>query len=206
MEFNGKSVDPAGHPAGRTDFYGIVRADLEDSLLYCQERMIAYTDRPVPLAKLGALSKANPADTAKSGAKESGDKEADDQPQLALIECYKNAVGISRKVDPILPMVLQQQRIEAEELLVYERSTGEFHVPGKGKVFLYDRSDNSRDQGMSSGGDASSPRVRRRAHSYPCLEPKPLRHDSFYRCTLGRKPNYAPAHNQLTCPPASSHP
>ena len=57
MEFNGRSVDPAGHPAGRTDFFGIVTAELEDSLLYCEERMIAYTDRLVPLAKLGALSK-----------------------------------------------------------------------------------------------------------------------------------------------------
>ena len=65
MEFNGRSVDPAGHPAGRTDFLGIVTAQLEDSLLYCEERMIAYTDRIVPLAKLGALSKSNPADTGK---------------------------------------------------------------------------------------------------------------------------------------------
>ena len=63
MEFNGRSVDPAGHPAGRTDFLGIVTAQLEDSLLYCEERMIAYTDRIVPLAKLGALSKSNPADS-----------------------------------------------------------------------------------------------------------------------------------------------
>ena len=42
------------------------------------------------------------------------------------------------------------KRFEADELLVYERLTGEFHVPGKGKVFLYDRSDNSGGPGMSS--------------------------------------------------------
>ena len=62
MEFNGRSVDPEGHPAGRTDFYGIVTAQLEDALLHCEERMIAYTDRIVPFTKLGSLSKPNPAD------------------------------------------------------------------------------------------------------------------------------------------------
>ena len=51
MEFNGRSVDPAGRPAGRTDFHGFVTAQLEDALLHCEERMIAYTDRPVPLGK-----------------------------------------------------------------------------------------------------------------------------------------------------------
>ncbi len=150
MEFNGKSVDPAGRPAGRTDFFGIVTAQLEDSLLHCEERMIAYTDRPVPLAKLGTLANAE-----KTGGQAAGNEETDDQPQLALIECYKKAIGISRKVDPILPTILQQQRIEADELLVYERLNGEFHIPGKGKVFLYDRSDNSRGQNMTPGADAS---------------------------------------------------
>ena len=150
MEFNGKSVDPAGHPAGRTDFFGIVTAQLEDSLLYCEERMIAYTDRPVPLAKLGTLAGAE-----KTGGQAAGNEDTEDQPQLALIECYKKAIGMSRKVDPILPSVLQQQRVEADELLVYERLNGEFHIPGKGKVFLYDRSDNSRGQNMTPGADPS---------------------------------------------------
>jgi hypothetical protein len=156
MEFNGRSVDPAGHPAGRTDFLGIVTAQLEDSLLYCEERMIAYTDRIVPLAKLGALSKSDPAGSGKAGGQPGDGRDADDQPQLALIECYKNAVGISRKVHPNVAAVLQRQEIQADELLVYERLTGEFHVPGKGKVFLYDRSDNSGGPGLAPNDDTAS--------------------------------------------------
>jgi hypothetical protein len=73
-----------------------------------------------------------------------------------LIECYKNAIGINRKVHPDVAAVLQQQRIEADDLLVYEPITGRFHVPGQGKVFLYDRSDNSRAQAAGSSDDAAS--------------------------------------------------
>jgi hypothetical protein len=157
MEFSGRSVDPAGHPAGRTDFHGIVVADLEDSKLYCEERMIAYTDRIVPFTKLGALSQPGPASSDRNVTGSRENDSADEEPQLALIECYKNAIGINRKVHPDVAAVMQQQRIEADELLVYERITGAFHVPGRGKVFLYDRSDNSRGQHGHSGSTTSSP-------------------------------------------------
>ena len=65
--------------------------------------MIAYTDRPVPLAKLGSLAASSPANADKTGDQSGDNKEAEDQPQLALIECYKNAIGVSRKVDPVRP-------------------------------------------------------------------------------------------------------
>jgi hypothetical protein len=152
MEFNGKSIDPDNKPAGRADFYGIATALLEDALLRGEEGIIAYTDRPVPFAQLGALNKAKSKNGEPTDAEEGDDKPADEGPQLAIIECYRNAIGISRKVDPDRPEVLQQQRIEATELLVYDRRTGNFHVPGKGKVYLYDRSDNSRAQGMNLDG------------------------------------------------------
>ncbi len=156
MEFNGMLTDPDGKPAGRADFYGIATALLEDALLRGEEGIIAYTDRPVPFAQLGALNKAKSKDVEPSDVEESRDKPADEGPQLAIIECYRNAIGISRKVDTDRPEVLQQQRIEATELLVYDRRTGNFHVPGKGKVYLYDRSDNSRAQGMNLDGGSSS--------------------------------------------------
>ncbi len=156
MEFNGKSVNPEGSPAGRADFFGVATALLEDALLRGEEGIIAYTDRPVPFAQLGALSKPKPKDAEQADDEGGGDKAADEGPQLAIIECYRNAIGISRKVDPDRPEVLQKQRIEASELLVYNRRTGNFHVPGKGKVYLYDRSDNSRAQGMNLD-DGNSP-------------------------------------------------
>src|SRR5262249_20386077 len=153
---NGRSVNPSGHPAGRTDFHGIVIAEIEDSQLYCEERMIAYTDRIIPLTKLGALSQSNPADSDRNGTRSGENNGSDDRPPLALIECYQNAIGISRKVHPDFAAVLQQQRIEADELLVYERTTGKFHVPGKGKVYLYDRSGNSRGQTSDPRGTETS--------------------------------------------------
>jgi hypothetical protein len=157
MEFNGKSVNPEGGPAGRADFFGVATALLEDALLRGEEGIIAYTDRPVPFAQLGALSKRKPKAAEQADDEGRDDKAADEGPQLAIIECYRNAIGISRKVDPDRPEVLQKQRIEATELLVYDRRTGNFVVPGKGKVYLYDRSDNSRAQGMNlEGGNSPS--------------------------------------------------
>ncbi len=157
MEFNGKSVNPEGSPAGRADFFGVATALLEDALLRGEEGIIAYTDRPVPFAQLGALSQPKRKDAEQAGDEGGGDKSTDEGPQLAIIECYRNAIGISRKVDPDRPEVLQKQRIEATELLVYNRRTGNFHVPGKGKVYLYDRSDNSRAQGMNLDGGKPEP-------------------------------------------------
>jgi hypothetical protein len=161
MEFNGRTVDPEGKPAGRADFFGIVTAELEDALLHCEERMIAFTDKVVPLAQLGAMSTPQPkpksAGTLSTGAPTESSNESSPGPQLALIKCYRNAILISRKVDPLAPILLQQQRVEADELLDYDRRTGRFWVPDKGKVFLYDRSDNSRAHGMNAiGNDQSS--------------------------------------------------
>ena len=68
MDFNGRSTDADGHPAARADFYGIVKANMEDSLLYCEEQMITFTDREVPLAQLGAMSKGQSKPKADRGA------------------------------------------------------------------------------------------------------------------------------------------
>ena len=57
MFFNGQTTDPEGAPAARIDFFGIVNAKMEDASLHAEKKMIAYTDRVVPLAQLGAMSK-----------------------------------------------------------------------------------------------------------------------------------------------------
>jgi hypothetical protein len=152
MEFTGRTADPDGKPAARADFYGIVTAWMEDALLHCEEKMIAYTDRVVPLAQLGAMSRSRP--KAKPGGdvpeSENAQSETDDQPQLTLISCYRKALAINRVVDADTPTVLEKRRIEADDVLDYDRRTGEFAIPGKGIVYLYDRSDNSsRAPGMS---------------------------------------------------------
>ena len=58
MEFTGRSVDPERRPAARADFHGIVTAQMEDAMLHCTEKMIAFTDREVPLTQLGKMTKA----------------------------------------------------------------------------------------------------------------------------------------------------
>ena len=57
MHFAGRSIDPEGRPAARIDFYGIVTAEMEDAKLHAKKQMIAFTDREVPLAQLGEMSK-----------------------------------------------------------------------------------------------------------------------------------------------------
>ena len=47
-------------------------------------------------------------------------------------------MAISRKVDPDFPRPIQQQRLEADDILAYDRRTGDFQVRGKGKVYLYE--------------------------------------------------------------------
>jgi hypothetical protein len=145
MEFTGRTVDPEGRPAAQTNFYGLVTAEMEDAKLHAEEKMITYTDKIVPLAQLGAMSKAQskPKSNDQAGADGNSDSEAEADPQIALIFSYHKAVAISRKVDPDSPQVLQQQRIEADEILAYDRRSGDFFVPGKGVVYLYDRSNDS---------------------------------------------------------------
>jgi hypothetical protein len=151
MEFTGRTTDTTGRPAGKAEFYGMVNAQMEDSQLKCDERMVVFTDREVPLAQLGSLSK-SPTKAGGSGggpANEDGTEDAGpdsgtgDQPQvdLAMIYCFGKSLAVSRKIDPDAPIVNQQQMILAERRLDYNRRTGEFYVPCPGKVFLYDRSD-----------------------------------------------------------------
>ena len=109
---------------------------------------------------------------------------------LALIFCYHNPLAISRKVDPDLPRPIQQQRLEAVDVLAYDRRTGRFWVPDKGKVFLYDRSDNSRAPGMNlDGGDDSSRKpAGTEPHHHARIEPAFNRVESDDRRTLGQDP------------------
>jgi hypothetical protein len=175
MEFNGRTKDPAGRPAGRADFYGAGNAKMTDALLHWEQKMIAFTDREVPLKQLGSPI----ADPARGAADreqpelpegdENGERTAPGRSRvdIALLYCFGNPTAISRKVDPDVPVVLEKQRIDAWDYpgkardgsevvnpgrLNYNRGTGEFHVPGPGIVYLYDRPDDSQKAGEGSGG------------------------------------------------------
>jgi len=133
MEFFGRSRDPDDNPAAKAVFYGKVRADMEDGVLQCEDHMITYTDREIPLASLGALSQTTTAQPAQAE-----EKNSESKPELTLVECFQKAVAINRKVDPDRPIELQRQMVQGDYLR-YDRRTGEFYVPGRGYVHLYER-------------------------------------------------------------------
>ncbi|HZW29694.1 MAG TPA: hypothetical protein VFF52_03250, partial [Isosphaeraceae bacterium] len=176
MEFTGRTKDPLGHPAGRADFFGRVNAQMEDAQLKASEKMIAFTDKEVPLTQLGSLSRnatgAGPSANRPANADVEADaddpSQAQSQADLALIYCYGKSLGVSRKVDPDLPIVIQKQIILAEKQLIYDRRTGKFYVPCAGTVWLYDRSDNSsQTAGPETGRNGQAPRGTTRGGSRP---------------------------------------
>src|SRR5208283_170774 len=156
MLFYGKSLDPDKRPAAKAVFYKNVRSEMEDGLLYCTKIMTTYTDKPVPLADLGKMSKAGSG----SGAKKKTDRdpaaggaEAEPKPDLTLIDLVGNAVAISRKVDPDRPVLVSLQKITSDHL-IYDRRTGDFHSPGPGLVYLYDKADDPAKPKKGSDGEA----------------------------------------------------
>ncbi|MHB1557816.1 MAG: LptA/OstA family protein [Isosphaeraceae bacterium] len=174
MRFNGRSKDTLGRPAGRGDFLGLVRAEMTDSLLYCEQKMVVFTDREVPLADLGTSMPGSESDRAD----EPRDPEIDEESaprksrvNLAMLFCYGNPVAINRKVDPDLPVVLEREKIIAWDrpadpirpkerppvagLLQYNRLTGQFFVPGPGMVFLYNRPEEGKKNGQPGTSPAS---------------------------------------------------
>src|SRR5262249_6306334 len=56
MEFMGRATDLEGRPAAKAIFYGQVAAVMEDARLQCEDHMITYADRVIPLTKFGSLS------------------------------------------------------------------------------------------------------------------------------------------------------
>jgi hypothetical protein len=155
MEFEGRSTDADGNRAAKATFHGFVVAEIEDGKLSCTDHMITYTDKEIPLTQLGTLMK--PAGSAKEAQPASDDAQSEPRPDLTLIECFGRAVAINRKVDPERPIEIQRQRIEGE-YLSYDRRTGNFYVPGKGIVYLYERENKSPESAGSSepGADGKS--------------------------------------------------
>jgi lipopolysaccharide export system protein LptA len=142
MLFHGRSLDPENRPAAKAQFFKNARAEMEDGLLYCDDVMTTYTDRPIPLAEVGKLSQAG-AGGKKEGSRGEGQDAEQPKPDLASIDLVGRAQAISRKVAPDRPVLLSRQRITGDRL-IYDRRTGDFQVPGAGIVYLYDREDSTR--------------------------------------------------------------
>lgn len=131
MSFVGRpsQSDPESPTVAIAQFYHGVRAVMEDAQLSCQERLDVYMDRPVSLARpKGANKEVAPGE------------EPEARPQIALLDCFSDVVVELRKTDPGSKLLLQKQRIEGGRV-TYDKVTGNFHVPGQGKVFLWNRED-----------------------------------------------------------------
>ncbi len=99
---------------------------MEDRLIVCQD-MNVYIDRTVSLVR----PKGDAAEAPTTA-------EPEPQAEITLVECIHNVVAISRKVDPVRRITMQQQRIEGD-YLTYDKLTGDFHVPGAGMVYIWSR-------------------------------------------------------------------
>jgi hypothetical protein len=145
MKFFGRAKDPEGRTTAVAEFFDGVRAEMEDALLACQDSMRVYMDRTVTFTR----PKRSPGDAEAAG--------PEPRPEIALIECYRNVTAISRKVDPQTRTLLQQQRIEASDLLTYEKASGDFDVLGPGEVFLINREGEGGPALPNAGGPATGP-------------------------------------------------
>jgi hypothetical protein len=153
MTFEGVAKDPLDRPAAKIKFYSKARAEMEDALLYGEEYLTLYTDRPVPLVDAGKLAP-GPAPAADDG-DQADEAEPRPKADLAMVEIKGTpklkALVVSRKVHPELKTVLNAQRLEALSI-IYDRASGMFKAPGPGEVRLYDRSN---DGGPKTGFDAT---------------------------------------------------
>src|SRR5262249_15199727 len=126
------------------EFNGKIRAAMDDAQLACEERMDVYMDREVILSR---PKKQAPRD-------EAGDEgEAPEpKPQIALRDCFGKVVMESKKRDPANPKeLLQKQKIMGERV-TYDKATGEFEVPGSGRVYLWNRDEDDGSPATASRG------------------------------------------------------
>ena len=155
MKFFGQPTDPKRPQVAHAEFSNDVRAEMEDALLLCQE-MQTYMDRTVQLARAPKDAKA-PATAQASAEPEAAEPRA----QIAWIECFggksgteeRKVIAVSRKLEPESRILLQQQQIESDHL-TYDKRTGNFHVPGPGLVYLYNRED--KESASPVGGTATA--------------------------------------------------
>jgi hypothetical protein len=135
MQFKGQSTNPKGIPVARAQFFANVHAEMEDSLLLCQE-MTTYMDRTV---KLNRPRRAAPGSAIAQG---NAPAEQEPKPQIALIDCKYKVLIDNRKRDTETRILVQRQVIDGEHV-IYDKLTGVFFAQPEagrmGKVYLYSR-------------------------------------------------------------------
>ncbi len=136
MTFKGQSTNLKGLPVARAQFFADVRAEMDDSLLKCQE-MITYMDRTVKLIRPQKAKAAGPVNGNGNEA-----TEPEPKPQIALIDCLYKVLVDNRKLEPETRTLVQRQVIFGKHV-IYDKLTGNYFAqpePGQiGRVYLYSR-------------------------------------------------------------------
>jgi hypothetical protein len=130
MQIIGRTTDAKRRPSARAEFQGQVIAQMAEASIQCEERLIIQTTQPVPLERIQLTSK-----KAASG----DDLARHPQTQIASIRAYRNVMLLDRIDDPDKHILLHQQRFEADSMLGYDRQSGCYQIPGKGRISLYER-------------------------------------------------------------------
>jgi hypothetical protein len=149
MNFYGRPATPDVDQVGWAEFSTDVRAEMEDRLIVCRD-MNVFLDRTVALVR----------PKSKGDAPKAEGGEAEPQAEVSLVECIGKVVAISRKVDPVRRITMQQHRITGD-YLTYDRLSGDFHVPGAGMVYVWSRGDQERSGPALGATEPARPAVLR---------------------------------------------
>ena len=128
MNLIGRSTGALGRQVGRVEFYGQVTAQTVDALIHCEDQMIVLMAGPishetVEVAPMGPTK---------------DNLTRHPQAKLVTIRANREAVVLSRIVDPDRHLVLKQQRLEADGILIYDRRAGSYQIPAKGRLRLFE--------------------------------------------------------------------
>ena len=133
---------------------------MTDARLHCEQKMIVFTDREVPLAELGSAKGGERPGIGQAPELPEGDENAGrgapekSRVDIAMIYCFGKPTAISRKVDPDIhrDRAAADRRLGLEdqptatERLDYNRRTGRVLRPGPGIVYLYNRPEETSSQ------------------------------------------------------------
>jgi RNA polymerase sigma factor (sigma-70 family) len=123
----GRTTDE-GRPCARAEFRGKIIAQIDDSSIRCEERMTIRTLEPISFERIQIVLKG----LASNGLVRHP------QTKIARIDAFRKVVAIGSIIDPARHVLAHRQTIQCDDSLIFDSRTGEYHVSGKGKVFLDD--------------------------------------------------------------------
>ncbi len=123
MQLIARTADAAGPHSCEARFRGKVTAQLSDGSIVCEDWMRICTTLPVPLERIQLAMKPPASDTLSHHPRT----------RIARVDACRNVVVIGHMIDPDRHAISNRQRVLADEMLSYDRKSGEYRVSGKGE-------------------------------------------------------------------------